>query len=95
VPVSAPPLLKPEYAEVVRRLDLENEPREATATALGLTLGNLMVRLHRARLALRRELQLMCQTCFIHGYLVCGCDYTKRLRSGRLSGPRTARSTGL
>jgi RNA polymerase sigma-70 factor (ECF subfamily) len=78
------PLLRPEYAEVLRRVDLENEPREATAIALGLTPGNLAVRLHRARQAVPRAQQLTCQTCPIHGYLDCGCDYTKRLRSGHL-----------
>jgi RNA polymerase sigma factor (sigma-70 family) len=76
------PVLKPEYAELLRRLDLDSEPREAVAAALGLTLGNLTVRLHRARQALRRALQLSCETCPIHGYLDCGCEYTKRLRSG-------------
>src|SRR3972149_5164580 len=76
------PLLKPEYAELLRRADLENEPREAIAAILGLTLGNLTVRLHRARQALRRALQLSCETCPIHGYLDCGCEYSKQVRAG-------------
>jgi RNA polymerase sigma-70 factor (ECF subfamily) len=75
------PALKPEYAELLRRLDLETEPREAVAAARGLTLGNLTVRVHRAQQALRRALQFSCKTCPIHGYLDCGCEYTKRLRS--------------
>lgn len=89
------PLLKPEYTEVLRRVDLENELREAVAAALGLTLGNLTVRLHRARQALRRALQLTCETCPIHGYLDCGCEYMKRLRSGRLPGAGPSRSVGV
>lgn len=89
------PLLKPEYAEVLRRADLENEPREAVAAALGLSLGNLVVRLHRARQSLRRALQLTCQTCPIHGYLDCGCEYTKRLRSGHHPHEGTSRSVGV
>jgi RNA polymerase sigma-70 factor (ECF subfamily) len=89
------PLLRPDYAEVLRRVDMENEPREAVAAALGLTLGNLTVRLHRARQALRRALQLTCQTCPIHGFLDCGCDYTKRLRSGHLPGIGASGSTGV
>lgn len=89
------PLLRPEYAEALRRVDLENEPREAAAVALGLTLGNLTVRLHRARQALRRTLQLTCQTCPIHGYLDCGCDYTNRLRSGCLPGAGGSGSAGV
>lgn len=84
------PVLKPEYAELIRRADLEDQPREALAAALVLTPGNLTVRLHRARQALRRALQLSCATCPIHGYLDCGCEYTKRLRA-RL--PRRDRSS--
>lgn len=75
--------LKPEYAEVIRRIDLAEEPRDAAAPALGLTVGNLNVRLHRARRALRRVLELTCETCPIHGYLDCGCDYTRKLRLAR------------
>jgi RNA polymerase sigma-70 factor (ECF subfamily) len=89
------PLLKPEYAELLRRVDLENEPREAVAAALGLTPGNLAARLHRARQALRRALQLTCQTCPIHGYLDCGCEYTKRLRSGHRPDEGTSSSVGV
>ncbi len=89
------PLLKPEYTDILRRVDLENEPREAVAAARGLTLGNLTVRLHRARQALRRMLQLTCETCPIHGYLDCGCEYMKRLRSGRLPGGGPSRSVGV
>lgn len=89
------PLLKPEYAEVLRRADLENEPREAIAAALGLTLSNLTVRLYRARQALRRALQLSCETCPIHGYLDCGCEYSKRLRSGQLLDQEGSSSIGV
>ena len=80
------PALRPEYAEVVRRVDLEDEPREAVAEALGISLGNVKVRLHRARRALRRLLELTCETCPIHGFLNCGCEYVRKLRSGRSSG---------
>ncbi len=89
------PLLKSEYVEALRRVDLENEPREAVAAALGLTLANLTVRLHRARQALRRALQLSCETCPIHGYLDCGCEYSKRLRSGQLPDQEGSRSIGV
>jgi RNA polymerase sigma-70 factor (ECF subfamily) len=77
------PALKPEYAEILRRVDLAEESREAVAAALGLTMGNLTVRLHRARQALRRVLELTCETCPIHGYLDCGCEYSRKLRSVR------------
>lgn len=75
------PLLKPEYAEVLWRVDLLGEARESVAAGLGTTLNNLTVRLYRARRALRRALELTCETCPIHGYLDCGCGYTQRLRS--------------
>lgn len=77
------PALKAEYAEILQRVDLADEPREAVAASLGLTAGNLAVRLHRARAALRRVLQLTCETCPIHGYLDCGCDYSRKLTSAR------------
>jgi RNA polymerase sigma factor (sigma-70 family) len=84
------PALKPEYAEVLRRVDLAEEARETAAAALGITIGNLTVRLHRARQALRRVLELTCETCPIHGYLDCGCEYTRRLRSARARTTRGA-----
>jgi RNA polymerase sigma-70 factor (ECF subfamily) len=87
------PALKPEYAEVLRRVDLAEESREAVATVLGLTAGNLTVRLHRARRALQRVLELTCETCPIHGYLDCGCEYTRKLGSVRLHATR--RTSGV
>lgn len=89
------PFLRPEYAELIRRVDLENEPRENVAAALGLTVGNLTVRLHRARQALRRALQLTCETCPFHGYLDCGCEYSKRLRSSPQSVQTETKSDGV
>lgn len=87
------PALKPEYAEVLRRVDLAEESREAVATVLGLTAGNLTVRLHRAHRALQRVLELTCETCPIHGYLDCGCEYTRKLGSVRLHATR--RTSGV
>lgn len=89
------PLLKPEYAELLRRLDLESEPKETVAAGLRLTPGNVTVRLHRARQALRRALQLTCETCPIHGYLDCGCQYMKRLRSRHLPDEEGPKSIGV
>jgi len=72
------PVLKPEYAEVLRLVDLEQIPRAAVAGRLGLSLNAMTVRLHRARYAMRQALELTCETCPVHGYLDCGCNYTKR-----------------
>lgn len=67
------PALKPEYSEMVRRVDLDEEPLGRVAGALGITLNNATVRLHRARAALRRQLELTCRTCATHGCLDCRC----------------------
>ncbi len=73
-------LLKPEFAEVLRLVDLDEIPRNVVADRLGLSLNAATVRLHRARQALRHSLELTCETCPVHGYRDCACDYTKRLR---------------
>lgn len=68
------PNLKPEYAELIRRVDLGHESIGAFADEHGLTAGNARVRLHRARAALRTELERSCRTCATHGCLDCTCS---------------------
>ncbi len=65
------PALKTEYAEVLRRVDLAGDSRHETAFALSITAGNVRVRLHRARKALKRSLQLSCHECQSRG---CFCS---------------------
>lgn len=67
------PILKPEYAELIRRVDLGGADVTSAAGALGITPGNARVRLHRARAALRDELERSCRTCATHGCLDCSC----------------------
>jgi RNA polymerase sigma-70 factor (ECF subfamily) len=67
------PALNTEYAEVIRRIDLEAEDRFAAAAALGLTANALTVRLHRARGQLRQRLLEMCRSCREDSFLRCGC----------------------
>lgn len=67
------PTLRPEYAEILRRADLDEEPRERIAADLGLTTNNLGVRLHRARRALRKKLEDCCPTCRDGGFGDCSC----------------------
>jgi len=74
------PTLKPEHAEVIWRVDLMEETREAVAAHLDITLNALGVRLHRARQALKRRLEEMCLTCPVRGYLDCGCEEAVRGR---------------
>jgi len=68
------PTLKENYAEVIKLVDLQNESIEAVANKLGVTPNNLMVRLHRARQALRDSLEQACGTCTEHGCLHCTCE---------------------
>ena len=70
--------LKPDYAEIIQRIDLSEEPRAAVAADLGLSLATLAVRLHRARNALKQRLVEMCLTCPEHGFMDCGCDTARR-----------------
>jgi RNA polymerase sigma factor (sigma-70 family) len=65
--------LKPEYAELIRAVDLGGEAPEAAAERLGVTPVNLRVRRHRARQALRQRLEQTCRTCADHGCLDCTC----------------------
>ena len=75
------PTLKPEYGDVIWRVDLQEQLRANVAQDLGITLNNLNVRLHRGRQALKARLRQMCLTCPIHGYLDCGCDVAERARA--------------
>ena len=67
------PALKPEYAEMIQGVDLDEKPVSAVAQSLGITRNNAAVRLHRARTALKRSLERSCGTCATHGCLDCGC----------------------
>lgn len=67
------PALKPEYAEMVRRVDLEGRGVPEVAREAGITANNAGVRLHRARQALKKQLERSCGTCAAHGCLDCTC----------------------
>lgn len=71
------PTLKPEYAELVRRIDLQGESHASVMDTLGITSNNLMVRLHRSRQALRSSLEKSCGACTKHGCLDCTCGHDK------------------
>jgi RNA polymerase sigma factor (sigma-70 family) len=67
------PALQPSYAELLERVELRGQSVAAAAADLGITAGNAAVRLHRARLALKRQLEKSCGTCATHGCLDCTC----------------------
>ena len=68
------PGLRPAYAELLRRVDLEGEPHAQAAAQLRIDINNLYVRLHRARQDLRRRLMAFCRTCPEDGFLACRCE---------------------
>ena len=68
------PALKPEYAELIRELDLGEATPAELAERLGITRNNLKVRHHRAREQLRKRLEESCRVCAVHGCLDCTCD---------------------
>jgi RNA polymerase sigma factor (sigma-70 family) len=55
--------LKPSYATVLRRIDLDEAAIGDLARELGLTSNNTAVRLHRAREMLRRIMHTRCSAC--------------------------------
>lgn len=67
------PTLKPEYGELIERLELAEGDPEQMAGRLGISRNNLKVRRHRARQALRARLEETCRMCAEHGCLDCTC----------------------
>lgn len=65
--------LKPEYADIVTAVELNERPIADVAAERGLTANNATVRLHRARAALRRRLVDVCGACSEHGCVDCTC----------------------
>lgn len=66
------PTLKPQHAELLRRVELEGEPVAGAAAALGLTPNHASVALHRARAALRAKFTRFCGDCRCLD--LCDCD---------------------
>lgn len=68
------PSLKEDYAEVLQAVDLDGQNVVDVAEKLGITANNAGVRLHRARLALKKRLEETCRTCAEHGCFDCSCQ---------------------
>jgi RNA polymerase sigma factor (sigma-70 family) len=66
--------LKPEYADAIRSVDLNEGSVGDYAQTAGITANNAGVRLHRAREALMRSLVRSCGSCAAHGCLDCSCQ---------------------
>lgn len=65
--------LKPEYAEALRRIELDGVAVKDFAAERGITAGNAAVRVFRAREALKKQVKRACGTCADHGCLECTC----------------------
>lgn len=65
--------LKPEYAHVIRQVELNGRALADVAGEARITANNAGVRLHRARQALGRRLERLCGACSTHGCLDCHC----------------------
>ena len=67
------PLLKDDQRGLVEAVDLQGRPVGEVAVELGITPGAARVRLHRARQALKAQLERVCNVCATHGCLDCTC----------------------
>ena len=70
--------LKPEYADALRRIEVEGVGVKDYADASGISASNAGVRIFRAREALRKQVARSCGTCAEHGCLDCSCDAPER-----------------
>lgn len=67
--------LKPEYAEALRRIEVDGVAVKDYADAAGISSGNAAVRVFRAREALRKQVTRSCGTCAEHGCVDCTCKH--------------------
>jgi RNA polymerase sigma factor (sigma-70 family) len=65
--------LKPEYAEALRRIEVDGVAVKDYAAEVGITSNNAAVRVFRAREALKKQVVRSCGTCADHGCLDCTC----------------------
>jgi RNA polymerase sigma factor (sigma-70 family) len=66
--------LKPEYAEALRRIEVDGVAVKEYAAEAGITSNNAAVRVFRAREALKKQVARSCGTCAEHGCLDCTCN---------------------
>lgn len=65
--------LKPEYADALRRIEIDQVSVKDYAKSVGISASNAGVRIFRAREALRKQVVRSCGTCAEHGCLDCTC----------------------
>ena len=74
--------LKPEYAEAIRRVEVEDVPVNVFADEAGISANNAAVRVFRAREALRKQVKASCRTCAEHGCIECTCGSKAKAPAG-------------
>ena len=65
--------LKPEYADALRRIEIDGVTVKDYADEAGISSSNAGVRVFRAREALRKQVVRSCGTCAMHGCFDCSC----------------------
>lgn len=86
--------LQPAQADLLTRLDLQDESRKGVAAALGISLNSLGVRVHRSRAALKKEIGKICPVCGDGGFMQCDCDHSRDMSSFSIP-PRTEMVTEM
>jgi len=67
--------LKPEYREALTTIDLGDGSLAELASRAGITEGNAAVRVHRARQAMLKQVQMTCGACAEHHCVDCHCKH--------------------
>ncbi|MEO8798237.1 MAG: sigma factor [Polyangiaceae bacterium] len=62
------------YAAILRHADIDELSMNEVAAALGISVANTKVRLHRARIALRQALLAFCKTDSVDACRTCTCE---------------------
>lgn len=75
--------IRPDYASILERTVLDDLPVTDVARELGITANNAMVRLHRARKALRAAVVERCGTTSMADCLDCTCSTDSTCRAMR------------
>jgi RNA polymerase sigma-70 factor (ECF subfamily) len=65
--------LKPEYADAIRRIEIDGLSVKDYAAETGISANNAGVRVFRAREALKKQVAACCGTCAEHGCVECTC----------------------
>jgi RNA polymerase sigma-70 factor (ECF subfamily) len=70
--------LRPEYAQALKRIEVDGLAVKDYAAEAGITAGNAGIRVFRAREALRKQVSRSCGTCAEHGCLDCTCGVNRQ-----------------